>query len=216
MGGEHGVRVGAALGRHAWQHHQQVEPGRGSQRVRPVDEHHPLVGEQDVVGAQIPMGEAVAGGGPGPAGLQFREYVEVTCGPRVEPPGQPFGVTRGQQGPPAAERLGLAVGDGGRLDRGRGQGPVQLADRCQDPVQLRRCPGDAGLTAVDVLEDEGDPGSVVVRPEQPRHGGAGRESGGVPGLGAVQVGAARVRLGADRLDERASAVGKPDPGGDSR
>ncbi|MGW3654626.1 hypothetical protein ACWD6R_02430 [Streptomyces sp. NPDC005151] len=68
----------------------------------------------------------------------------------------------------------------------------------------------------DVLEDEGDPGSVVVRAQQLWCGGVGRESGGDAGFGAVQVGAAGVHLGADHLDERAPPVGEPDPGGDAR
>ncbi|MFJ1899494.1 hypothetical protein [Streptomyces sp. NPDC088115] len=101
------------------------------------------------------------------------------------------------------------------VDRRRGEGAGERGDGGQVPVQFGRVPGDGGLTALDVLQDERDTGAVVVRAEQPGHRGVRRQGGGVAGLGAVQVRGIGLHLGAHRLDERPAAVREPDPGGDA-
>lgn len=169
----------------------------------PVDEAHlPLCGEQDVVRAHVGMAQRVPVERADAPPRRLAQLVEPLGDPRVE-------IRRRILGDPVeaehvgAERLRDAAQarDGARGGRG-----LQLVERCEHPIELRRGPGLGREDPGRHLGDQHEPVLVVEGRDQRRDrggGGDGRERGG---LGTVQGHRTGIVALAHRLDE------EPTPG----
>jgi hypothetical protein len=104
--------------------------------------------------------EPGAGGGVDPRGFELRELVDVRAAPRVRNL-----IRRGvKQHPPSVE-----YGTELRLDGGERCLELDAGERdrgAHDQRELVTVPGSRGQSAVDLLEDEHDPGAVVDHVEE--------------------------------------------------
>jgi hypothetical protein len=99
---------------------------------------------------------------------------------------------------------GAATGAGGERDS-------QLGDHLEHPLELAGLPGQGRELALDILKGQRHPALVVVGPQQPGAGRAGRQGGGDLGLGPEQRRGVRVGVEASGLDEHPSPIGQPQP-----
>lgn len=149
--------------RDAWRQEHNVDERRTTAGVRPVNDDA-VGGHQQVVGAEVGMQQRRSARVGGPSRLQYCQIIQAGTRPRVE---ALIAGSLGQDAP-AGEVRAKVLPDGGCAD-GRGRQRVcEPVERTEDLTDLPVFPWQGRMLAVDVIEDQREPRTVIGGCPQPR------------------------------------------------